>query len=70
MTRASITGYHATVIIQADKKGYITLGTWGQRYHGVLEERSDGQWFIPKDPNQMELKVIRLVRFIPFQPSY
>ena len=62
-------GYHATVIIQADEEGYITLGTWGQRYHGLLEERLDGQWFIPQDPDHMELKVMRLIRFIPFQPE-
>ena len=60
---------HATVVIDADKKGYITLGTWGQLYRGLLEERSDGQWFIPQDPNQMELKIRELILFIPFQPE-
>lgn len=61
--------YHSTVIINADKKGYITLGTWGQRYHGLLEERSDGQWFVPQNPNHLELKISQLIRFIPFQPQ-
>jgi hypothetical protein len=60
---------HATVVIHADKKGYITLGTWGQLYRGLLEERSDGQWFIPQDPNHMELKIRELILFIPFQPQ-
>ena len=58
---------HATVIIKADQKGYVTLGTWGQRYHGLLKKRSDGQWFIPHDPNHMKLKVHELLRFTPFQ---
>lgn len=60
---------HATVIIQADKEGNITLGTWGQLYHGSLEERPDGQWFIPKDSSHLELKVQELIFFTPFQPK-
>jgi hypothetical protein len=62
-------GSHATVVIHADKEGYITLGTWGQLYHGLLKERSDGQWFIPEDSNHQELKVSELVRFVPFHPK-
>lgn len=61
--------HHAVVIIDADKEGHITLGTWGQRYHGLLEERPDGQWFVPQDPNHLKLKVKELILFIPFQPE-
>ena len=61
--------HHATVIINADKEGYITLGTWGQLYHGLLEERPDGQWFVPQDPNHLELKISELILFVPFQPQ-
>lgn len=58
---------HAMVVMEADKGGCITLGTWGQHYHGFLRARADGQWFIPLNSSQLELKVSRLIRFIPFQ---
>ncbi len=59
---------HAVTLIRADRAGYITLGTWGQIYRGILRKRSDGQWFIPQDPNQYELKIIGMIRFTPFEP--
>ena len=62
-------GAHATVIIRTDRAGYITLATWGQRYHGLLRKRADGQWFIPQDRSQMELKIVGLTRFIPYKPA-
>ena len=62
-------GLHAAVVMHADEEGLITLGTWGKRYLGSLENRSDGQWFIPQDPNHLELKVELLARFTPFQPE-
>ncbi len=60
---------HATVIIEADERGRITLGTWGQLYCGLLEERPGGQWFVPQDPSHMELKIRELILFMPFQPT-
>lgn len=60
---------HAAVIIRADRAGYITLATWGQRYHGLLKMKHKEQWFIPQDPSHMKLKVIALTRFIPFRPT-
>jgi hypothetical protein len=60
---------HAAVVIRADRAGYITLATWGQHYRGLLKIRRDGQWFIPQDPTQMELKVHGLTRFTPFRPT-
>ena len=38
---------HAVTLIRADRAGYLTLGTWGQIYRGLLRRRSDGQWFVP-----------------------
>ena len=60
---------HAVVVIRTDRTGYITLATWGQHYHGRLKKRADGQWFIPRDSSDMELKVKALMRFIPFKPE-
>ena len=60
---------HAATLIRADRAGYITLATWGELYRGLLKTRPDGQWFIPQDPAQLELKVTGLTRFIPFQPT-
>ncbi len=62
-------GPHAATVVRADRAGNITLGTWGKLYHGLLRKRPDGQWFIPQDPEHMELKVIGLTRFIPFKPT-
>ncbi|MGK0456712.1 MAG: hypothetical protein ACJAT5_000602 [Lentimonas sp.] len=58
---------HAVVVIRTDRTGYITLATWGQRYHGLIRKRYDGQWFIPQDPKHLELKIKALTRFTPFR---
>lgn len=60
---------HAATVIRADRAGYITLATWGVLYRGLLKQRADGQWFIPQNPEHMELKVHGLTRFIPFRPT-
>lgn len=60
--------FHAVTVIRVDRAGYITLGTWGQVYRGILKKRGDEQWFIPQDPKQMELQITALFRFIPFEP--
>lgn len=60
---------HAATLIRADRAGYITLSTWGQVYRGLLRKRADGQWFIPQDPEHLELKVSGMIRFIPFAPA-
>ena len=59
---------HAAVIIRTDRAGYITLATWGKLYRGLLRERNGEQWFIPQNPNHMELKLTALMRFIPYRP--
>jgi len=59
---------HAVTFIRADRAGYITLGTWGEIYRGVLKKRGASQWFIPSDRNQQELKIVSLIQFIPFKP--
>jgi hypothetical protein len=58
---------HAVVVIRSDRAGYVTLATWGQRYHGLLRNRPDGQWFIPQDSKHLELKIKGLIRFTPFR---
>jgi len=60
---------HAVTFIRADRAGYITVGTWGKIYRGVLKRRGADQWFIPSDPEHMELKVIGLLQFTPFEPT-
>ncbi|MGJ8652156.1 MAG: hypothetical protein ACSHX8_02675 [Opitutaceae bacterium] len=60
---------HAVTFIRADRAGYITLGTWGKIYRGILKMRGDEQWFIPSDPSQLELKILTLIQFIPFEPK-
>lgn len=59
---------HAAVVIRVDRAGYLTLATWGQLYRGLIKSRPDGQWFIPQDPDHMELKIRGLTCFIPFRP--
>jgi len=60
---------HAATLIRADRAGHITLGTWGQKYYGMLKEGSDGQWFIPQNSDHLQLKIKGLMRFIPFEPA-
>lgn len=62
-------GAHAATFLRADRSGYITLGTWGEYYRGLLRERNGEQWFIPGKPGQLDLKVLTLVRFTPFRPE-
>lgn len=59
---------HATTLIRADRAGYVTLATWGQKYRGLLRMRGEEQWFIPQSPGQSEIKIVGMQRFIPFQP--
>lgn len=60
---------HAVTFIRADRSGYITLGTWGEVYRGILRMRDGEQWFIPSDASQLELKILGMVQFIPFEPT-
>lgn len=60
---------HAVTFIRADRAGYITLGTWGQIYRGILKKEGVDQWFIPSNPEHRELKIINLIQFIPFEPK-
>ena len=64
----SLTNLHAAVIIRTDRAGYVTLATWGEVYRGLLRERNGEQWFIPQKPEQLELKIVELMRFIPYRP--
>lgn len=60
--------YHAVLAIRGDTDGKITLANWGDFTHGRLIQKSDGQWFIPDDPTQHQLKIVRLTTLIPFTP--
>lgn len=60
---------HAVTVIRADRAGYITLGTWGKIYRGILKTRGVDQWFVPSNPEHLELKIVGLIRFIPFEPT-
>jgi hypothetical protein len=59
---------HAMTLIRADRAGYVTLATWGEKYRGLLRMRGQEQWFIPEAPHSVEIQVIGLIRFIPFTP--
>jgi len=59
---------HAVTLIRADRAGYVTLGTWGEKYRGLLRMRGGEQWFIPQAPHKTEIKIVALMRFIPFEP--
>ena len=60
--------HHAVLAIRGDTAGMITLANWGDFSHGALVQRKDGQWFIPRDPSQHELKINHLSTLIPFVP--
>lgn len=60
---------HAVTLIRADRAGYLTLATWGEKYRGLLRMRDGEQWFIPQAPHKIEIKVLGLMRFIPFEPT-
>ena len=59
---------HAVTLIRADRAGYVTLATWGEKYRGLLRKRGNEQWFIPQAPHTIEIKIVGLLRFIPFEP--
>jgi len=59
---------HAVTLIRADRAGYLTLATWGEKYRGLLRMRGDEQWFIPQAPHDIEIQILGLMRFIPFEP--
>ena len=59
---------HAVTVLRCDRAGNITLGTWGQLYRGRLKMRGIEQWFIPSNPEQLELKIEKMIQFIPFKP--
>mgnify|MGYP005857582797 CR=1 FL=1 len=61
-------GNHAVVCIRGDTSGMITIANWGDFSHGNLVKRGDGQWFIPKDATQQELRINTLTLLIPFTP--
>ncbi|MFT5837118.1 MAG: hypothetical protein ACI9ZV_000622 [Candidatus Azotimanducaceae bacterium] len=67
-TGKMVSQLHAVTLIRADRAGYVTLGTWGEKYRGLLRMRGDEQWFIPQAPHNIEIKLIGLMRFIPFEP--
>ncbi len=59
---------HAVTVLRCDLAGNITLSTWGQIYRGRLKMRDGSQWFIPSNPEQLELEIKKLIEFIPFKP--
>jgi hypothetical protein len=62
-------GHHAVLCIRGDKVGMITIANWGEFSHGSLVQRKDGQWFVPRDNSQHELKINNLTVLIPFTPK-
>ncbi|MGJ8637782.1 MAG: hypothetical protein ACSHYA_00175 [Opitutaceae bacterium] len=68
LTNRMSSGYHAVTFIRADRAGYITLGTWGKMYRGILKMKNGDQWFIPSNPEHRELQIVNLIQLIPFEP--
>jgi len=60
---------HAMTLIRADRAGYVTLATWGEKYRGLLRMRDGQQWFIPQQAHQAEIQLVGMQRFIPFKPK-
>jgi hypothetical protein len=60
---------HAVLCIQGDRSGMITLANWGEFSHGRIVTRPDGQWFLPSNPDQYELRINNLTTLIPFIPG-
>lgn len=59
---------HSVSLIRADRAGYITVATWGEKYRGLLRMRGGKQWLIPDNPDQFEIEILGMMRFIPFEP--
>lgn len=65
----NILSLHAVSLIRVDRAGYITLATWGEKYRGLLRMRDGKQWFIPQNPDHLEIQIVGMMRFIPFTPT-
>lgn len=68
-TTGQLMGNHAVLCIRGDTSGMITIANWGEFSHGSLVQRSDGQWFVPRDPSQYELRINQLTTLVPFVPK-
>jgi hypothetical protein len=68
-TTGRLMGNHAVLVIRGDTSGKISIANWGDFSHGSLVQKADGQWFIPDDPTQHELRINRLTTLIPFTPK-
>lgn len=64
-----IYGYHAVLAVRGDTSGTITLANWGAFTHGRLVMRPDGQWFIPRNPTEHEMRIVQFTTLIPFTPE-
>ncbi|MFQ3243053.1 MAG: hypothetical protein ACI9JZ_002762 [Lentimonas sp.] len=62
-------GNHAVLVIRGDTSGKISIANWGGFSHGRLVKKKDGQWFIPDDRSQHELRINALTTLIPFVPK-
>jgi C-terminal processing protease CtpA/Prc len=62
-------GNHAVLVIRGDTSGKISIANWGKFSHGRLVQKKDGQWFIPDDRSQHELRINALTTLIPFVPK-
>jgi hypothetical protein len=62
-------GNHAVLCIRGDRGGMITIANWGEFSHGSLVQREDGQWFVPKDGTQHEMRINNLTTLVPFIPT-
>ncbi len=67
-TTGRLMGNHAVLCIRGDTAGMITIANWGEFSHGSFAQRPDGQWFVPQDTSQHELRINHLTTLIPFVP--
>lgn len=61
--------HHAVLCLRGDRDGVITIANWGTFTHGRLKQKPDGQWFVPRDSSQPELKIDHLLYLLPFIPT-
>ncbi|MGB0744367.1 MAG: hypothetical protein ACPGSB_07555, partial [Opitutales bacterium] len=61
-------GNHAVLCIRSDTSGRITVANWGTYSHGRLVNRPDGQWFVPGNPDEHEMRINNLAVLVPFTP--
>lgn len=67
--RGKLLSDHMVLCIRGDNSGIITIANWGKFTHGRLVNRQDGQWFVPSNSDDHELRIRQLTTLIPFYPT-